>query len=305
MAAPDRRAIPARKSSLPYILGPLIVGTLLAFLLWYFVLSPEEPAISFEPASGSLATVEAPDPAPDYLAQPDSPALFPPATVNGALPAPEPEPEDECTLTSRRISDFFSDLDQRNYIRSRELAGGAQVYFGLLTDRLLADPPIVTGETDSLMSILSNTAHFYQVLGRDDLLLVKDFLHHEGAKLEEILQLFHHWSLIAPDCPPDDRAIDLPLPATYEYAGYFLNTLGGRSYLFRREARVRLLTTYYATLILDQANEAGLNRHGLDIRPTIAELLGSMDGHRTLRQRDQYLTTLIELQDKYLHQYGD
>jgi hypothetical protein len=35
----------------------------------------------------------------------------------------------------------------------------------------------------------------------------------------------------------------------YEYASY-LNTLGGRSYLMRRDSKVRLLTTYYCILVL-------------------------------------------------------
>lgn len=307
MADSDKRAIKAKeKSPLLIILVLMALAVLLGFLLLKFALPPREPAVSFTPPPTPISGIEQPAAAD----RPDDGARLAPAPAAPSGPVAEVAPElppleKECAIISRRLGDFFSALDQRDYIRSRQESDSAQILLGRLIDRLLANPPVVSGETDSLFAILNNTAHFYRVLQKNDLLLVKDILDHEGAELENIMELFYRWSLIAPDCPPTGIGIHLPLAATYEYAGFFLNTLGGRSYLFRRESRVRSLVKYYSVLILDQANDAGLNRHGLDIRPTINGLLAEMLNQESLRMRDNYLTTLTELQDKYQQQYGN
>ena len=85
---------------------------------------------------------------------------------------------------------------------------------------------------------------------------------------------------------------------------FFLNTLGGQSYLFRRESRVRMLGKYYSILVLDRANDASLNRHGIDIRPSVDSLLEEMKTTTSLAGRDTYLVRLILLRDKYLARYG-
>jgi hypothetical protein len=298
MPAQDKRVISPRKTLRPVLLIMLILAVLLGFAIWKLALAPQEPAVSYPPPP---LTQPAPPAAPDP-ALPSEPFLPPgdPALSAG----PEPEPEDQCTLVSGQIGDFFAHLEQQDYIRAREI-DAAQAYFGALGDRLLADPPVVSGETDSLFAILNNTAHFYRVLQKDDLLLLKDVLINEREELEVTLDLFYRWSLISADCPAGDVAINLPLPALYEYAGFFLNTLGGRSYLFRREARVRLLAQYYSVLVLDRANAAQLNRHGLDIRPTIASLLAEMPAVESLQWREEYLATLLVLQDRYQREYGN
>ncbi|MFH7320685.1 hypothetical protein ACHHRT_08735 [Desulfurivibrio sp. D14AmB] len=302
MADPEKRAIkPRQKSSLPIILVLVVLAALMGLLLWKFALAPREPAVSFQPP---VATPPATAP-PTATLHPEEgrPDLAAPPSQDQITLEPVP-PVDECALVSQQLTDFFQELDQRDYIQARQEADGTQVILGRLIDRLLANPPVVSGETDSLFAILNNTAHFYRVLQRKDLLLIKDILDHEGTELEKIMALFYRWSQIAHDCPPTGLGIHLPLPATYEYAGFFLNTLGGRSYLFRRESRVRSLVKYYSALTLDRANDAGLNRHGLDIRPTINGLLAEMLPQQALRMRDEYLATLNELQDKYQRQYG-
>ena len=85
----------------------------------------------------------------------------------------------------------------------------------------------------------------------------------------------------------------------YEYAGFFLHSLGGRSYLLRRDPTVRIMATYYSVLILDRANEEGLNRHGIDIRPHIDSVAEEIRNARGLVFRKDYLDTLEELKEKY------
>ncbi len=300
MTDPDKRSI-KQNSALPIILIALAVAAILGFAVWKFVLTPKEPAISTAPPAATEETApvaSAPQPMADAE---QAPLPAGPTTREQFIP---PAPEDACTELSRRIKEFFAQLDQRDYIKQRKLPADSHDYFAGLIDRLLADPPMVAGETSSLLAILNNTAHFYQVLRKDDVLLVKDILLREGGSLESTMELFHRWSLAAPDCPDQGIKVKLPLAGLYEYAGFFLNTLGGRSYLFRRESRVRLLVKYYSIMILDQANDQTLNRHGLDIRPSLNSLREEMKTATTLNGREHYLAVLAELQEKYSRQYG-
>lgn len=293
MADPKKRIAPRQRSWLPIILVLLALAIGLGFVLWYYAMDPREPAVVPEPPTR---------PAP---ITPDPEAVEPAPT-----PTDEQEPvlvtiEEECDIISGRIEDFFNRLDQRDYIKQRKMSEGSKAYFEGLLNRLLDHPPAVTGETKNINVILGNTAHFYRILGLDDLWLLKDVMNHEKEDLEELMALFYRWSQIAPECPDIDLNFHLPLAGVYEYSGFFLNTLGGRSYLFRRGAKVRSLVTYYSVLILDRANEAGLNRHGLDIRYGINTLLAEMPGMDNLQQRGKYLDTLTELESKYQRLYGD
>jgi hypothetical protein len=85
----------------------------------------------------------------------------------------------------------------------------------------------------------------------------------------------------------------------YEYAGFFLNTLGGRSYLQRRDSKIRMLVDYYSLMILDRANTEKLNSHGIDIRPYIDFLFYDISNQKGLMYRERYLSGLAALQSKY------
>lgn len=290
MVKPEKRTIQPRPR-LPLILLLLALAALLGFVVWKFVLVPQKTAVTAVTTPAPEQPLEAPTPT----------ATAPPATTTDAPPAPPP---DECQRLAADINAFFARLDQQEYIVPRKLPAGTHAYFAGLVDRLLTNPPIVVGETDSLFTILSNTAHFYRILKKDDVLLVKDILLNESENIEEHLRLFYRWSLKAPDCPAADVKIRLPLPGLYEYAGFFLNTLGGRSYLFRRESRLRLLIKYYSILVMDRANNQSLNKYGIDIRPSLDSLIEEMRSSQRLTSREEYLANLIELQDQYQQRYG-
>jgi hypothetical protein len=85
----------------------------------------------------------------------------------------------------------------------------------------------------------------------------------------------------------------------YDYAGFFLQSMGGRSYLFRREPGIRMLTLYYSLLVLDQANRDGLNAEGIDIGPPVELLIREIRYSRRLSDRQKYLDTLKEIQGRY------
>jgi hypothetical protein len=89
------------------------------------------------------------------------------------------------------------------------------------------------------------------------------------------------------------------LETLYEYAGFFLNTLGGRNYLMRRNAQLRILASYYCLLILDKANDETLNRHGIDMRPHIKRLLSEINSTKSLIYKKRYVKRLNTLEAKY------
>jgi hypothetical protein len=98
--------------------------------------------------------------------------------------------------------------------------------------------------------------------------------------LEHAMADFYIYYVSGDYCKNDDEPC-VSLNTLYEYGGFFLNTLGGKSYLFRRTSAIRCLTDYYAVLILDRANDAEINRYGIDIRPLITRALDNITSQNT------------------------
>ena len=140
-------------------------------------------------------------------------------------------------------------------------------------------------------------AHFFRVMGKKRVNLTRDVLQNEGEILESAMQTFYLW---ATDETADKQKTGQPtLKTMYTYSGFFLNTLAGKSYLLRRNSKIRLLTTYYSVLILDRANDEQLNPAGIDIRPHIEFLLNDLQNQIGLIHQKQYLSELEQLADKY------
>ncbi len=200
--------------------------------------------------------------------------------------------------TERQIAAFFSYLDSRPYVQSNNLAGGSYLQYQIAIEKLSAKPPIIVGEMDSLYNMVRNVAHFYRVMGKKRVLLTKQILQNESEVIESVVKTFYQWFTM-----DDGGKATLKgrpsMTAMYEYAGYILNTLGGRSYLLRRNPKVRTLTTYYCVLILDRANDAELNSRGIDIRPYIKSSLLEIKNQIGLIHQKEYITRLSELSLKY------
>ena len=200
--------------------------------------------------------------------------------------------------TERQIAAFFSYLDSRPYVQSHNLAGGSYLQYQIAIEKLSAKPPIIVGEMDSLYNMVRNVAHFYRVMGKKRVLLTKQILQNESEVIESVVKTFYQWFTM-----DDGGKATLKgrpsMTAMYEYAGYILNTLGGRSYLLRRNPKVRTLTTYYCVLILDRANDAELNSRGIDIRPYIKSSLLEIKSQIGLIHQKKYITRLSELSLKY------
>jgi hypothetical protein len=151
---------------------------------------------------------------------------------------------------------------------------------------------------DSLYNMVRNVAHFYRVMGKKRVLLTRQILQNESEVTESVMKTFYQWFTM------DDRGQATlkgrpSMTTMYGYAGYLLNTLGGRSYLLRRSPKVRILTTYYCVLILDRANDEEINSRGIDIRPYIKSSLMEINNQIGLIHQEEYITRLSKLSLKY------
>lgn len=197
----------------------------------------------------------------------------------------------------QQIKAFFTYLDEQDYVQAYQFKGGTYQQFQLVLQKLSANPPSITEETTSLYNLYRNMAHFFRVMGKKRVNLTRDVLQNEGEILESAMQTFYLW---ATDETADKEKTGQPtLKTLYTYSGFFLNTLAGKSYLLRRNSKIRLLTTYYSVLILDRANDEQLNPAGIDIRPHIEFLLNDLQSQIGLIHQKQYLAELIQLADKY------
>ena len=200
--------------------------------------------------------------------------------------------------TDKLINDFFAYLDHQDYVRPYNLPGGSREQFFQICKSLFADSPITTRETDSLQYLLKNVFYFYRTLGKKRIILINDVLRNESDIVEPLMRLFY-LRLVAPDRTYNDAAAYPTLEQLYDYVSFFLETLGGRSYLFRRDPRIRILAQYYCVLTVDTANDQGHNPNGIDIRPHIRHILDEISDQKNLIYKSQYLIALKKLKQKY------
>ena len=295
--------------------SPLKIGLIILFLfvalylVWSYIagdLLIKHSDQDKEPKITWLKKVQEDIPASEQKLAPEEkePTAVISLTPGQAEPSPQ-TPENECKQTADKIRLFFEHLDSRDYIKGYRLKGTSLEHFNRLISKLIANPPIIVRETDDLFAILTNMAHLYRVLGAQDVLLIKDILSHERELIEPILMLFDKWSIIGPQCVDTDIPINLPLPGLYQYAGFFLNTLGGQSYLLRRETYIRVLLRYYSVLILDRANSEGINIYGIDIRYHLNSIIEELDVAKDMSGRQDYISNLFRIQEKYQTEYGN
>ena len=212
-----------------------------------------------------------------------------------------PAQAEEDTLSidelEQQIVAFFKYLDEQDYVQAYELKGGSYQQFQQAIKKLSVNLPTVTGETASLYNLYRNMAHFFRVLGKKRVHLVRDILQNESEILESVMQTFYLWLTFSSE--NEIKSVRPSLDVMYAYSGFFLNTLAGKSYLLRRDSKIRRLTTYYAVLIIDKANDENLNSSGIDIRPHIEFLINDIQSQIGLIHQKQYLIQLEQLGAKY------
>jgi hypothetical protein len=236
---------------------------------------------------------------PEMAAQGPIEELF---IKRGAASATEKIPSEHaayCRLIDQHVSDFFQILNTKSFFQQFNLEKDARAYFADVIKRLSARPPEPAGEGIQPKMLLSNIYFFSRALERKDLRVIKAIIDHEGDALEYDLETFYRWLMLGKNCP-DPGDIRPSFDVSYRYAGFFLNTIGGRSYLFRRPLRSRILVSYYCVLIIYQADRLGRNSYGIDVVPYLNPLKEEIAHHPELEFQDQYISTLNRIEQYYL-----
>jgi len=210
---------------------------------------------------------------------------------------PEVETVD-CKKLEKKITSFLAYIAGQSYMETFQAEKSTPELFKHMVAELSEKRPMVVGEMKDLSSLINNVAHFYRVLGENRVKLIVTVSEKESGLIEDAMASFFEWASLCGEC----EQTETPCPSIevlYQYAGFFLNTLAGRSYLLRRDSKIRTLTTYYSVLILDRANDESLNPHGIDIRPYINLSSYETASLKGLVYQKRYLRKLQALRDKY------
>lgn len=207
--------------------------------------------------------------------------------------------EDECQKMKRELMEFFAYLDKEPYVRELEIGEDTFTRFKKIIHVLSLHPPLPAGEGINYDRIIENIYHFYRVLTLKDLRLIKLIARNEADSMEINLALFYRWLMSGDQCNRDN-GLPPSWDTIYRYAGFLVNSIGGRSYLFRRDTRLRLLLSYYCLLIIHEADKRKMNSFGIDITPFLEPLAEEIEHYQLLYFRKEYAGKLIDIKSYYL-----
>ncbi len=214
-------------------------------------------------------------------------------------PAQKSSPnEDSCAQVEKNVTEFFRYLDQKEYVQNPGSKIDTYTRFKKILNRLAARPPVPAGEGTDSTIIIKNVYHFYRVLDRKDLQLIRRIVTKEKETLEFNLEMFYRWFGLGSRCP-DPEGVRPSMEMLYKYAGFFINTTGGRACLFRRSSDIRLLVSYYCLLIINEADKKGGNSSGIDILPYIEPIRAEILLHTHFQSQSEYINKLDSLKRYY------
>lgn len=284
--------------ALLFLVVALIAGGLLILYFNYFGKEYEEkPAFQQEREEGPKGLGEAPSVAEEPT------AAAPREGLEDVLGKEETEVqamsrEDECQRIEKDLREFFAYLEKKDYVRELEPGEDLFAHFSKVIHSLSSHPPMPAGEGFNYDMMIQNIYHLYRTLGLKDLKLIKMVVENEADAMEVNLALFYRWLMSGDTCGRRE-GLPPPLDITYRYAGYLINSIGGRAYLFRRETRLRLLFTYYCILVIHEADKRKLNSFGIDVRPYLEPLADEIENSHLLYFRREYAGRLIDLKNYY------
>jgi hypothetical protein len=197
-----------------------------------------------------------------------------------------------------KITNFFMYLDQKGYLTENGIQDNSSDFFMMIIDKLKHNRPVISGETENLYTLIKNITFFYRILGKENIKALKAIMDGQTEIIEPTMDIFYKWINPWNKIEEPGRLI-VPADCMYEYASFFLKTISGQTYLFRRDSKIRNLTQYYCILILDRANDDNLNKYGIDIRPHIDMLMDDIKSHKQLVNRQEYLKNLEFIKQKY------
>ncbi len=205
---------------------------------------------------------------------------------------------EECTLAAQTLERFFQTAATQPAVQRLQVKQGLEEHSAQLLALLIARPPQVGRETDELQTVIANIAHLYRVIGPQNIYLLQELAAHGQSQQEDLAAALYRQTVDTAACSVRP-SLHFPLETAAQYAGFFLYTMGGRSYLFRRDAQTRLLLTYYAVLVLDQAQQEGIAVPVGDLSPIITNLQGEIEATQHLKHQEEYLKRLRELSSRF------
>jgi len=209
------------------------------------------------------------------------------------------EPQEYCAKMENDIRDFFKYLDKKNYIQHLNERMDTYAEFKRILKQLSSNLPIPAGEGIDSLVMTKNIFYIFRILSKTDIRLVKEIIINESETMELNLEIFYRWLLLGNQCPDPDE-MRPSFDVLYQYAGFFLNTIGGRAYLSRRPMALRMLLSYYSLLIVHEADRKGRNTYGIDLFPYIAPLLTEMAIYPDLKLKKEYIQKLNQMESYYL-----
>lgn len=204
----------------------------------------------------------------------------------------------ECKELEESLRAFCRYLDAGETFRSQKIYTDSWALLNDIFETLDQQTPEMSGEAYRPSMVLENSYYFFRLLGKEKIDIAREVLRYEADLAEPLMGILYHWLVTGRGCnklPPSPATLRI----MYQYAGFFLNTLGGHSYLYRRDSKIRLLTNYYSILVVHEANLQGLNEVGLDLRFFLPLIFDEIQSRKDLFYAEDYLQTLTNLQLHY------
>jgi len=213
---------------------------------------------------------------------------------------PPGQGKEYCKKMEEYVVGYFKYLDEDTQMDPATKKIDAFNHFKRIVKDLEKRPPIPAGEGSSPTTVMiANIFHFSRALDRKDIAFLKNVIGSDKDTMEINLDMFFRWLMLDRHCP-DSNGCRPSFDALYKYAGFFLNTTGGRSYMFRRSTAVRLLTTYYSLLIIHKADRLGLNQYGIDALPFIRSAKEEIGFYPDFEFQDEYMGNLLMMEKYYM-----
>ena len=204
----------------------------------------------------------------------------------------------ECKELEESLRAFCRYLDEGETMRSQKIYRDSWALLNNIFEILEQKTPEMSAEAYRPSIIIQNSFFFFRSLGKEKMDIAREVLRYEADLAEPLMGILYHWLVTGRRCnklPPSSSTLEI----MYQYGGFFLNTLGGHSYLYRQDSRIRLLTVYYAILVVHEANLQGLNEMGLDLRFFLPLIFDEIQSRNDLFYAEDYLQTLTNLQLHY------
>ena len=273
----------------PLLVAGAVAAVVIVCLVWWqwdairTVFASDEPA---EPAPVETVADENEAAPPVDSAAPAAALVWP-----GDLDAPG-----DCADVEAELARICATLDSREYLGETGSVGGSCALLSEVTVALAQRPPDPSLELRSYETILANVFHMFRVAGRERMDVLRRALRAEQELAEPLALALYRWAASRENCA---RSGDTPIrqETLYAYAGFLFQTMGGQAYLRRRSPRVEALASFYALLILDQAERDGRNPLGFDVLPEIGRTRELIDAQAFVFG-ERYLERLSEMEHR-------